>query len=58
VAADANDAWYRTPVGAAAHRVELAAIDQLAAPHAGERALDAGCGSGIYSAWLAKRGLP
>jgi ubiquinone/menaquinone biosynthesis C-methylase UbiE len=51
------DAWYRTPLGAAAHRIELAAIEQLAEPRRGERALDAGCGSGIYSAWLAERGL-
>jgi SAM-dependent methyltransferase len=57
VAPASYDAWYRTPLGRAAHRVELAAIERVAAPHAGERALDAGCGSGIYSAWLAERGL-
>jgi SAM-dependent methyltransferase len=57
VAPDDYDAWYRTPLGAAAHRIELAAIEQLAEPRAGERALDAGCGSGRYSAWLAGYGL-
>jgi SAM-dependent methyltransferase len=57
VGAGAYDAWYRTPLGAAVHRVELAAIAGLALPRAGERALDAGCGSGIYSAWLVERGL-
>jgi SAM-dependent methyltransferase len=57
VAPDDYDAWYRTPLGAAAHRIELAAIEQLAEPRAGERALDAGCGSGIYSAWLTELGL-
>lgn len=57
VAPDAYDAWYRTPLGAAAHRIELTAIERAAAPRAGERAPDAGCGSGIYSAWLAERGL-
>jgi ubiquinone/menaquinone biosynthesis C-methylase UbiE len=57
VGPDVYDAWYRTPLGAAAHRIELAAIERLAAPRGGERALDAGCGSGIWSAWLAERGL-
>jgi ubiquinone/menaquinone biosynthesis C-methylase UbiE len=57
VAPDDYDAWYRTPLGAAAHRIELATIEQLAEPRAGERALDVGCGSGTYSAWLAERGL-
>jgi SAM-dependent methyltransferase len=57
VAPDAYDAWYRTPLGAASHRIELAAIEELATPRPDERALDAGCGSGLYSAWLADRGL-
>jgi SAM-dependent methyltransferase len=57
VGPDDYDAWYRTPLGAAAHRIELAAIEELAEPRAGERALDAGCGSGIYSGWLVERGL-
>jgi ubiquinone/menaquinone biosynthesis C-methylase UbiE len=51
------DAWYRTPLGAAAHGIELAAIESVTAPQPGERALDAGCGSGIWSVWLAERGL-
>jgi SAM-dependent methyltransferase len=57
VAPDAYEAWYRTPLGAASHRIELAAIEELATPRPDERALDAGCGSGLYSAWLAHRGL-
>lgn len=55
--AAAYDAWYQTRLGAAAHRIELALIDRLARPRPGEQALDAGCGTGIYTAWLAGRGL-
>jgi ubiquinone/menaquinone biosynthesis C-methylase UbiE len=53
----AYDAWYGTRLGAATHRLELSAIATLAAPRRGERALDAGCGTGIYSAWLTNEGL-
>ena len=55
--AAAYDAWYRTPLGAAAHGIELALVAEAARPRAGERALDAGCGTGIYTAWLAGAGL-
>jgi len=55
--AAAYDAWYATPLGAAAHRIEVEVIAELAEPQPGETALDAGCGSGIYTAWLAERGL-
>jgi ubiquinone/menaquinone biosynthesis C-methylase UbiE len=55
--ARAYDAWYETALVAAAHRIELHLIETVALPKAGERALDAGCGTGIYTAWLAERGL-
>jgi ubiquinone/menaquinone biosynthesis C-methylase UbiE len=55
--AAAYDAWYRTSLGAAAHRIELEVIAQLAEPQPGEKALDAGCGTGIYTAWLVQQGL-
>lgn len=56
-AASAYDAWYETPLGAAAHRIELALVAELARPKEGERALDVGCGTGIYTAWLSGQGL-
>ncbi|HEU0246652.1 MAG TPA: methyltransferase domain-containing protein [Gaiellaceae bacterium] len=52
--AGAYDAWYDTPLGAAAHRIELRLIAELAAPKRGERALDVGCGTGINTVWLAE----
>lgn len=55
--AAAYDAWYATPLGDAAHRIELDLVASMAAPLSGERALDAGCGTGVYSAWLAELGL-
>jgi SAM-dependent methyltransferase len=55
--AGAYDAWYQTPLGAAAHRIEQALIAEAARPLPGERALDAGCGTGIYTAWLTALGL-
>ena len=54
--ASAYDAWYGTPLGEASHRIELALVESLVQPQAGERALDAGCGTGIYTAWLVEHG--
>jgi ubiquinone/menaquinone biosynthesis C-methylase UbiE len=51
------DAWYETPLGAAAHRIESSLIAALASPRRGERALDVGCGTGIYTSWLADLGV-
>jgi ubiquinone/menaquinone biosynthesis C-methylase UbiE len=55
--ASTYDSWYDTELGAAAHAVELAQIAELADPQPGERALDVGCGTGIYTAWLLGRGV-
>jgi SAM-dependent methyltransferase len=54
--AAAYDAWYETPLGRAADRIEREVIDELAAPSRGERVLDAGCGTGRHAARLAELG--
>lgn len=53
---EAYDAWYETPLGKTSDRLEKELIFSMAAVKRGERALDAGCGTGIYSIELAKRG--
>lgn len=50
------DAWFATPLGRAMDAAEARAVLDLAAPQPGERALDAGCGTGIYTRRLAQRG--
>jgi len=55
--AGSYDAWYEAALGAEAHRIELRLVGALADPKPGERALDVGCGTGIYTAWLAEQGL-
>ncbi len=51
------DAWYDTPWGAYADARERARFSELARPRSGERALDLGCGTGRYLAWLLSMGL-
>lgn len=50
------DAWFGTPLGRAMDAAEADAVLRLADPKPGERALDAGCGTGIYTRRLAERG--
>lgn len=50
------DAWYETPLGKASDRLERELIFSMAGVKEGERALDAGCGTGIYSIELARQG--
>ena len=50
------EAWFGTPIGRAMDAAEARAVLGLTSVQAGERALDAGCGTGIYTRRLAERG--
>jgi SAM-dependent methyltransferase len=50
------EAWYATPRGRRAARAERALLERLLAPFAtAQRALEIGCGTGHFTAWLAGR---
>ncbi len=51
------DAWYETPLGRLSDRLEKDLVFSLADVKQGQRALDVGCGTGIFSIELAKRGI-
>lgn len=51
------DAWYETPLGRLSDRLEKELVFSMAGVKRGEKALDAGCGTGVYSIELAKRGI-
>lgn len=50
------DAWYATPLGKASDRIERELLFSMVGVKQGERVLDAGCGTGIYSIELARMG--
>lgn len=53
---DPYEQWFNTPLGAVIKQLELDLIMQLVQPKAGERILDAGCGSGIFTEPLVLEG--
>ncbi len=55
--ADRYDAWYQTPLGTVAHALESEAVFELAEARPGVRTVDIGCGTGIYTLELARRGV-
>lgn len=51
------DSWCNTPIGSYVDSLEKQLIEDVAFPKKGEAAIDLGCGTGIYSIWLAEKGL-
>jgi ubiquinone/menaquinone biosynthesis C-methylase UbiE len=43
------DQWFRTPIGKLVREVEGELINRLLAPGPGERILDVGCGTGVFT---------
>ncbi len=50
------DSWYKTPLGKISHKLEKRLLFSLLDVKKGEKALDLGSGTGIYSIELAKKG--
>ncbi len=53
---DKYDAWFKTPIGRLVREYESRLILKMLAPSSKERILDAGCGSGVFSADLLSAG--
>ncbi len=51
------DFWYRSKLGSLVDEVEKEMVLKMARPKEGEKALDLGCGTGVYSILLAEKGL-
>ena len=56
--AQTYDDWFRTPLGRVCDNLEKHALSRaLPTPKSGDRLLDAGCGTGHFSAFFAERGF-
>ncbi len=53
--AHSYDKWYETPIGRAVDLVERKAIEEFFVP-SGRKVLEIGCGTGLYTVWLAEQG--
>ncbi len=54
--AESYETWFATPVGAYVKACELELVMQMLEPQPGELMLDAGCGTGVFSAEIAAGG--
>ncbi|BAU28502.1 methyltransferase family protein [Aneurinibacillus soli] len=55
--AETYDEWCATPLGSFVDAVEKQMMMEVSEPRPGEKALDIGCGTGIYSLLLASKGI-
>lgn len=55
--AETYDEWCSTPLGSFVDELEKQIMKKIAQPKQGEKALDLGCGTGIYSLWLSEQGV-
>ena len=50
------DRWFTTPIGKLVKKIEARLINELLEPATGEKILDAGCGTGIFTLDFLSRG--
>lgn len=53
--AETYDEWCSTPLGSFVDELENEIMKEVAQPKKNEKALDLGCGTGIYSLWLSEQ---
>jgi len=53
---DPYEAWFQTPIGKQVKATELDLVLELVEPSTGDKVLDAGCGSGIFTEPLVEQG--
>lgn len=53
---DDYDRWFTTPIGALIKKIESELLVELLCPQSGERILDAGCGTGVFTLDILSQG--